>query len=1070
MKRVIVSLFLFFTIGFTLLSSTVHAQQSRESFGKNRKQYKDFEWKYYYTDNFDIYYYKDGDQNAKEVALFLESEFDRITDVLGYHPYSKTKIFLYNSISDLQQSNVGVGDAQFSIGGETKISKSHIEVANPGTMWQLKRELLLKVSELFVDDMLYGGSLKEMFQSTYLMNLPQWFVLGVSEYVAKGWNEDMDDYIREMINSKRVTKISRFAGEDAKTIGHSFWNYIAEKYGQNNISNILNYTRIMRNEEKSISVTLGVNFKYIVEGWYSFYSDQAAIVNKVYADQEELQMVHKNKRRFYFHNVKISPEGNKIAYTKNNQGRYDVVIMDLETQKEEEVIIGGNKVINQRIDEEVPLISWVDQQTLAVITIKKGIPVFWLYDFESKSKTPRPMDRFSNIKSMSFSDNGKLAIISAEINGKNDLYLMSTRRDRFRRITNDVYDDLFPSFIPGTNAIVFTSNRPSDTLKTKKKPHFSDADKYYNLYVYDLDTTKNVLAKITNTVSNDFRPLALSSEEIFYLSDQKGITNVFKYSLKDKTYSQVTNFRMSIRDYDISFDHKKLVLVSLKGSKERIYLDDNFDFNQSRFTVQSPRMQVKQAKFLIERKKSLADIVKNNRAIKKEPKDTTKINSDPNFIDTDNFEFSPQVKEETSSKPLISLFTKKTKQTELEGPFPYETKFSTNNIVTSFEVDPIRGFGLRFETQMNDLLENHRFYGGIMANLDFKNGDIYAEYQYLGDILDYSFRFERSVYKIEKNIEGSSPAQSNVLKEKYASNKFEVGISYPLTVKTKIEIRPFYMQARFDDQTAYVNIAPPGPGFKDAQLSRYGGAHLNLVYDNAIVKELNHIEGSRAKLSVTQQQGISSNALSFSRITLDVRRYQKIHREIILAGRLFYGNSAGANPQKFLLGGMDNWLFQDLNTDGVENPLNIQPEVNNQEILFTEFVTSLRGYNLAQVYGKQTVLLNAELRMPLVRYLHSGPISSNFFRNLMFVGFYDIGTAWNDDSPFNEDNNINVTRSRVGNFDYTVNTYESPWLQSYGLGFRTIILGYYMKTDVAWPLVNGKPSTPVLHVSLGFDF
>ena len=42
--------------------------------------------------------------------------------------------------------------------------------------------------------MLFGGSLKDMFQSTYLLNLPSWFVLGISEYIAKGWNDEMDDY------------------------------------------------------------------------------------------------------------------------------------------------------------------------------------------------------------------------------------------------------------------------------------------------------------------------------------------------------------------------------------------------------------------------------------------------------------------------------------------------------------------------------------------------------------------------------------------------------------------------------------------------------------------------------------------------------------------------------------------------------------------------------------------------------------------------------------------------------------------------------------------------------------
>ena len=52
--------------------------------------------------------------NARQAADYLESEYDRITqDVLGYALYSKAKVFIYNSVADLQQSNVGVNEKQF---------------------------------------------------------------------------------------------------------------------------------------------------------------------------------------------------------------------------------------------------------------------------------------------------------------------------------------------------------------------------------------------------------------------------------------------------------------------------------------------------------------------------------------------------------------------------------------------------------------------------------------------------------------------------------------------------------------------------------------------------------------------------------------------------------------------------------------------------------------------------------------------------------------------------------------------------------------------------------------------
>ena len=154
------------------------SQQSRQAFGQNRIQYEYFDWRYYSTTNFDIYFYGSSEKTAEEVAIYLEDEFDRITEVIGHSPYFKAKVFLYNSVNDLQQSNIGVNQQSYRIGGQTNFTKSFVEVANPGSIEGLKENLVVEVSELVLNDMVFGGSLSDMWQNTYLMNLPDWFVLG----------------------------------------------------------------------------------------------------------------------------------------------------------------------------------------------------------------------------------------------------------------------------------------------------------------------------------------------------------------------------------------------------------------------------------------------------------------------------------------------------------------------------------------------------------------------------------------------------------------------------------------------------------------------------------------------------------------------------------------------------------------------------------------------------------------------------------------------------------------------------------------------------------------------------
>jgi hypothetical protein len=155
--------------GILLFINNAFGQQALETFGKNRIQFKKFEWKYLSSENFDVYYYDDRKVVAQESLQYLESQFDRITDLIGFYPYQKTKVFLYNSIIDLQQSNIGLNDTQFSSGGETEFIKPYVEIAHPGNIEEFKEELIFKFSDLMLNEMMFGGSLKDMFQNAVLL-------------------------------------------------------------------------------------------------------------------------------------------------------------------------------------------------------------------------------------------------------------------------------------------------------------------------------------------------------------------------------------------------------------------------------------------------------------------------------------------------------------------------------------------------------------------------------------------------------------------------------------------------------------------------------------------------------------------------------------------------------------------------------------------------------------------------------------------------------------------------------------------------------------------------------------
>src|SRR5690606_28437570 len=121
-------------------------------------------------------------------------------------------------------------------------------------------------------------------------------------------------------------------------------------------------------------------------------------------------------------------------------------------------------------------------------------------------------------------------------------------------------------------------------------------------------------------------------------------------------------------------------------------------------------------------------------------------------IDTENYTFDtnppvaarPKLATTRDRESMLDAFRKQSLVKRVTGPRQYVPQFIASSLNTSFVVDPLRGFGISLNAKMSDLLDNHSFAGGIMTTLDFRLGsDIFFEYQYLKQRLDFRVRFDR---------------------------------------------------------------------------------------------------------------------------------------------------------------------------------------------------------------------------------------------------------------------------------------------------------------------------------------
>lgn len=1078
------------------------AQYYHTPFGQNRIQYKRFDWTYYATENFEVYYYPGGKEYAVDALSFLESEFTKLTDVLGYAPYTRTKIFIYTSAEDMQQSNIGIGGDVYTIGGKTDFVKLQVEIAYPGTSSAFKKEIVEKLSNILINDMMFGGSLAEIFQNSYLLTLPDWFIDGASYYLAYGWSSEMDDYIRDYISRKNITRLVKVQDEQAALIGQSIWNYIAVKYGKGNISNILNLTRIIRNEENSIASTLGIQYKTFLQDWQNYYTLQREEIAENYQEErKEDPVAAYPSREVAVGHVEMNTNGTWVAYTTHREGKYEVIAEELATGKEMRVFKGGFHIHNQETDQNLPLIDWQDENTLGILFFKRGSLYLNTYNLQTGERLQRPLPQFRQVRSFKFNDNGKLAVLSADVDGKNDLFLISMRRTAVKRLTTDMYDDIDPTFIPGTSTIVFSSNRVSDSVKIKDV-ELKQVGNIYNLFIYNLDTTTYRFHRLTNTFSVDRMPIAKNANTIYYISDQKGIDNIFRYNLLDSTFSQVSNYNFTIQDYDMSFERGQLSFIMLDNGRSKVFHDENFDLERQIFTPQTARQRLEQARFVMNRYPPKSKPISITPA---EPEkeieveedslllpdnfifeglsDTILVSKPPvereveiaetpapkaedeGFIDTDNYVFEDEVRTPAyRPESFFSTYRRFEKKSRTIGPIPYEPRFSFGTLVTSFAIDPIRDFCFLIETEISDVLENHRFTGGVLATRQFTSGDLYGEYKYLKYWMDFHLRFDNETYLKERLSENS-------LVQKYSLNRLEFGAELPISNAVRFELAPFIARTEFRNLQGdvIVNSSTGTADFaKDSQVPFTGG-RAAIVLDNTIERGFNIYQGTRGLVEYENYIGIGNANRSFSKLNVDMRHYQKIHREFTISGRVYFGRSTGNNPQKYLLGGVSDWFFNQQENQGANDPLDFDNTKDNSNIVFTEFV-NLRGYDYNEAFGTNTLAFNGELRFPVFRYFSKGPISSTFLRNFQIIGFYDVGTVWNTTFPYKTGKGTLIKTYEASQFRAEIQSFQNPWLASYGMGIRTVFLSYYVKVDVAKPIQDFELGPTRVYVSIGLDF
>ncbi|MGD1844767.1 MAG: hypothetical protein ACFB10_05175 [Salibacteraceae bacterium] len=1101
-------------LGVFLLGSISHAawaqfyHGSNISFGKNRVQHQDLIWSYYKFDRFNLYFYSGGKNTAIYTAKTAQKTLDELQKTFDYYLEDKVYFLLYNKLEHFRQSNIGLEDGeQYNIGGVTRISGNKVFVYFEGDHEKLERQIRSGLARIIFNKMMFGNNLKDMVKNSTLLNLPEWYSEGLISYVTDSRSLVIDNRLRDGMLDDRFKKFNRLTGEDARDAGHSLWAYVAETYGENVIPNILYMARISRNVESGFLFVLGVSLKTLLAESETHYKNKYKLEEdaRLAPGGENLDFrIRKNRK---YTQLRIHPDGDKVAFVTNQMGQFRVYTYDLSTGKKKQLMKGNHK-LDRINDESYPLLDWSPRgDNLAIIYEKKGEVQLSLYLLEEKKMITKPIFRLERITSFTYSPDGKSMIFSAFKDGQTDLYEYRVSSNSQTKITDDLYDDLYPAYVEKGRYILFSSNRDSEMLDVDSKSvPLLPAD--LDLYVYDVKTKSKQLRRVTETpgISETFAQ-PYDQQLYTFLADENGIINryigrpdsaiasidtTFNYRYFTKT-NPITNYYRNILEHDVDVESAKYAEIVYLNGRYRLMVG-NFGGEPQTFDLEFRNTDLKDAIEQQDSQSALDEQRSDSRDLKYETIDVfsedVPVSRDSGEIDIDNYKFEsePVESEKTSEgSRFIRLEAKKNKEendstkTEpataeealAEEPeefrLPqnrnYNINFVSTDIVTQFDFDFTNDVYQRFnggpyfnpgmggfaKLGIIDLFEDYKLEGGFRYSFNNNNVEYLLSFLNRSRRLDRQYVFNRQTitYVNEQNLTRNITYQGRAIYKWPFSEVAAVRFSFMGRRDRLITLSTNRQSLEIPDD--FIN---------------WGGAKLEYIFDNTLDRGLNLYNGLRFKLFAEYQQEIGAAQSDMTVVGADFRHYQKLHRSLIWANRFAASTSFGSRRLVYYMGSVDNWIVL-----GDRERFDFDTQISqDQNYYFQTIATNMRGFIQNARNGNSFAVLNSELRWPVFKYFLNKPIKSDLISNFQLIGFGDLGTAWTGDSPYSEDNSFNTDEIVNNPLTITLKNQKDPLIGSYGIGLRTKLWGYFVRFDYAWGVEDRQVLEPITHLSLGLDF
>ena len=1059
-------------------------------FGKNKVQYESLDWQYLQSQHFDVYYYEPGGRAlAQFTAQASEEAYTQISELFGYQITDRIALLVYQSHNDFVVTNaVDLPTYSEGIGGVTELFKNRVAIPFTGDYRDFRRVIHHELVHAVINDMFYGGSIQSIIQNGIQLRIPLWFNEGLAEYSALGWDTNSDMYVRDAVLEDYLADIDRLNGYFAYRGGQAVWDYIAAQYGREKITEILQRLRVGRSVEGAFKRALGLDLDDLSERWHDalkavYFPEVAA---REHLDQIARPLVTDENGGFYNTGAAISPQGDKVAFLTAKGALFDVYVVETTGDaKPRKLIDGQNNPQFESLRILTPGLSWGPEGKRLAVAVKSGqSDAIAIVDVATRATVHYRVPEVDAVVSVKWSPAGRYVAFEGTAGPQSDIYVLDLETLETLNYTADVFSDHEPAWSPDGRALAFHSDRgeyvetATHTAETFDLLGHDYAQ--FDLYRLDLDAPGR-LERLTTDADWDDQSAAFGPDgQVLFVSDRNGIYNLWEKDLASGEERPLTDLTTGVTQVSVSADGRRAALVALKEGVPSIYLlREPFDRRPEDAplvpTVWAQRVMGDAAPAAPAVALAPASTLEANPILREAANggpfladpmrrarrggplvasaDTSRAEADPDLlalgepplsegepdstaygtirVDFRNYVFSDAFENaQRERRERIRPRFEPVDHLNDDGSFRerrYRLKFSPDIIYGNVGYDAL--YGVQSLTQMvfSDMLGDHRILAATNLIIDLRNSDYLLSYQYLPRRTDFGltgFHLARQLTDFTRETI-----------YRYRNYGVTVSASYPLDKFRRLDGDVSVLG------TSLTDLVDPARRAR-SRVFLYPAA--TFTHDGTEPGFLSPAGGRRYAVRLAG----SPVGVTFATLLADARQYVGFGRFYSLAFRASAGVSVGPDPQRFYAAGVQNWINPRFESIPIED---------EDDFVFGTPVLPLRGYGIDEASGSKFGLVNAEFRAPLIAALLPGPVPLFPLYNIQGTAFLDVGTIYSRD--------FDLRRTNTEGKEVLDDLYVGA-----GLGLRTILLGYPLRLDWAWPYDGRGFGEARLYFSIGLDF